>query len=292
MAGYPRVAPWLLSLLFLVAMVAGCAQPSTIPAPAQPSTPILTPPPTTPSTPAPPQSPPSTPTAPEPTPTPELVWKTDAIYIDYAKPELYLAPGNQSNLDEQYFNEISQQIKMGGSDLENIGAIFKWKQDYFRTYAAGGEFIGKITVNQIMEEKALSGCHDHGLVLVSVLRKYGFPAIMVDTAGIQWAWDYSQGKRQDFIGHVFVEAYVNGKWILINSTSGEYVEDYDPSNSVLPLTNPAESKGYFALFKGLDPEGYGINSNEQLTEDLRVFAGKAESIEMHFPQYKIKKFPL
>ncbi len=114
---------------------------------------------------------------------------------------------------------------------------------------------------------------------------------MVDAAGIQWAWDYSEGKREDFMGHVFVEVYVNGNWILINSTSGEYVENYDPCNSVIPMTSSDESKGYFALFKGLDPAEYGIKSNEQLKEHLKVFTNRVKSIEIYFPRYDINKLP-
>lgn len=228
----------------------------------------------------PPQAPTLEPTPPSPTP-----------QIDYSNPKLYLRPGKQSDLSEQYFNEIKRQIRIGNKDIESVGAIFKWKQSYFDTYSAGGKFIGKKTVNQIMEEKALSGCHDHGLVLVSILRQYGLPAIMVDTASIQWATDYSEGKREGFRGHVFVEAYVENNWILINSTSGEYIENYDPCNPVIPITDSVESKGYFVLFKGLDPEEYGINSKEQLRENMKIFAGKVKSMKMSFPPYHIKMLP-
>jgi hypothetical protein len=142
-----------------------------------------------------------------------------------------------------------------------------------------------------MEEKVLSGCHDHGLVLVSILRKYGFPAIMVDTAGIQWALDYNENKQNGFKGHVFIEVYVRNKWILINSTSGKYVQNYEPLNPVITMPDTAESKGYYALFKGLDPAGYGIRDKEQLTENLNLFASRINSIELSFPQYKINMLP-
>ena len=217
--------------------------------------------------------------------------KTAAIKINYEKPELYLASGIQSSLDKKYSDEISTQITIESNNIKGIAEIFHWKQDHFSTYSAGGKFIGQITVNQIMEEKTLSGCHDHALVLVSVFREYGFPAIMVDTAGIQWASDYSEGKREDFAGHVFVEVYVNNSWVLINSTSGEYVEDYDPYNPVIPMTNSDEDIGYFALLKGLDPEEYGITSLQQLKEYLIAFAEEVRYTDMSFPQYDIKELP-
>jgi len=213
------------------------------------------------------------------------------VHIDYGNPELYLASGTQSSLNEKYSNEIGTQIRIENNDMKGVAEIFRWKQGYFRTYSAGGKLVGKTTINQIMEEKALSGCHDHGLVLVSVFRKYGFPAIMVDTAGIQWAWDYSKGEQEGFMGHVFVEVYVNNNWILINSTSGEYVENYDPCNPVIPMTSSDEGKGYFALLKGLDPEDYGITSIQQLKEHLKAFAKGVKPVDMYFPQYEIRRLP-
>ena len=173
--------------------------------------------------------------------------------------------------------------------MKSVAEIFCWKQNYFRTYSAGGKLVGRTTVNQIMKEKALSGCHDHGLVLVSVLRENGFPAVMVDAAGIQWAVDYSAAKRQDFSGHVFVEVYVSNSWYLIDSTSGKYIENYDPANPVIPLTNSDEEKGYFVLLKGLDPEGYGVTSLEQLKTFMKAFAEKVRIENIEFRQYDIKK---
>ena len=220
------------------------------------------------------------------------VWKDGMDSIDYSSHELYLMSGSQSDLNEQYLNEINREVRIGNKDMVAIKTIFNWKQKYFRPYNAGGALIGKVTVNQAMEERSLSGCHDHGLVLVSVLRKYGFPAIMVDTADIQWAFDYCEGKVEYFAGHIFAEVYVKDKWILIDSTSGMYIENYDPSNPVINIAHSVEAKGHFALLKGLDPEGYGINSERQLHEHLKEFARKVKSIEMHYPKYIIKDLRL
>ncbi len=67
------------------------------------------------------------------------------------------------------------------------------------------------------------------------------------------------------------------------------MENYDPDNPVIPMTNPDEDKGYFVLLKGLDPEGYGITSMEQLKEHMTVFAEGVESENIHLPNYEVKK---
>ena len=211
--------------------------------------------------------------------------------INYDNAKLYLAAGIQSELSAKYLDEINSRLIIPGGSLDAIAAIFKWKQGAFKASAAGGKYVGKSTVKQLMETKALTGCHDHGLLLASVFRKYGFPAVMVDCAGMQWALNYVENKPGGFIGHVFVEANVDGRWILVNSTSGKYVDNYEPCNPVIPMPDQAESKGYYVLFKGLDPAGYGITSNEQLTASLKSFAGRAKSIEMPLPPYKIRDLP-
>jgi len=60
--------------------------------------------------------------------------------IYYGNPQLYLNSGIHSDLNEQYLNKIKEQTRMGNNIIENIGAIFKWKQNYFKTYASGGKF--------------------------------------------------------------------------------------------------------------------------------------------------------
>jgi hypothetical protein len=213
--------------------------------------------------------------------------ETVTYHIDYSNPELYLKSGNQSTLNEKYSSEINTQLSIENVDMEALAEILRWKDGYFTLVPGGGE-VGRSTINQLMEEKNLGGgCHDHALVFASICRHFGFPAIMVDTAGIQWAYDYVEGRSGGWlIGHVFVEVYVNNNWILIDSTGGAYVEDYDPCNPVIPMTCSMESKGFFVLLKGLDPEEYGITSQgDFLGEKMIEFALNVESIDMQFPEY-------
>jgi hypothetical protein len=212
--------------------------------------------------------------------------------IDYSNPDLYLKSGNQSELNLQNLLQIQGQVPIANHDLSAIAAIFKWKNSSFKSYAAGGVNVGKMTANQLMETKQLSGCHDHGLLLVSVLRKFGFPAVMVDAAGVQWALNYNKGIVKGFSGHIFVEIYSGNKWILVNSTSGEYTAEYNPADPVIPMKNPDEKIGYYVLFKGLDPEDYGITNIDKLNGYMKSFAEKIYSVDLTAPSYKIQQLPL
>jgi len=209
--------------------------------------------------------------------------------IDYADPEKYLASGTQSAMTDEEFAEVDRELRLKDIHLSAIKKIYDWKRAQFRNVKGGGKYVGKQTINDILKNRALTGCHDHGLVLVSVLRRYGVPAVFVDATGIDWALRYPDQERS-FIGHIFVEVFLDKKWMVFDSTSGAYIRDYDPSNPVIPVTNPAESKGFCVMFKGLDPKDYGVTDIKQLNEEQQRYARtiKEEIRNLKFPTYVIE----
>jgi hypothetical protein len=189
--------------------------------------------------------------------------------MDYAHPEKYLVQGAQTTIDAQHIPAIAS-IGVRTNAFSEIARIVEWKRR-FRNVPSGGRYVGVRTVNDILESNELTGCHDHGILLGALLRHFGFPAIMVDATGI--AWSHLPDKdRKGFSGHVFVETYVGGKWILLDSTSDRSIAVYDPRDPVIPITNDRESRGYCVMFKGPDPAGYGIRSIRELNDAQRRFA--------------------
>ena len=213
---------------------------------------------------------------------------TETYGIDYEHPEKYIISGTQSTITDEEFVPISQQLKIEEFNFTALKKIYTWKDSHFKNINAGGQYVGKLTINDLLKSKELSGCHDHGLVLVSMLRKYNIPAIFVDATGIDWALNYPE-KVQYFSGHIFVELYMDNTWILLDSTSRIYIPDYDPTNPIIPITNAMENKGYFVMFKGLDPEHYGITDIQQLNNAQKLYANKIkdEFDSFHFPNYTI-----
>jgi len=208
--------------------------------------------------------------------------------IDYEHPEVYLAAGPQSEVSAARFAEVAEDLEMERVDLPTIGRLYRWKASRFEHVSAGGRYVGRRTVGEILEERTLTGCHDHGLLLASLLRKYGVPAILVDATGIDWALRYPEEVTY-FSGHVFVEAFLGGQWMLFDSTSGAYVAEYDPINPVIPLTSPGEPRGYYVMYKGLDPADYGITSIQQLNATQVRYAQmlKEEIGALEFPEYVV-----
>jgi hypothetical protein len=210
--------------------------------------------------------------------------------IDYEHPEKYIISGTQSTITDEEFAQISQQLQIEEINFTALKKIYNWKDSHFKNINAGGKYVGKLTINDLLKSKELSGCHDHGLVLVSLLRKYNVPAIFVDATGIDWALNYPE-KVQYFSGHVLVELFLDNKWILLDSTARLYIPDYDPTNPIIPITNAMESKGYFVMFKGLDPEDYGITDIQQLNDEQKLYATKIKNDfdSFVFPNYTIMR---
>jgi hypothetical protein len=188
--------------------------------------------------------------------------------IDYMSPDNYLVPGEQSEVDQPYLDEIRISI---GDPVDSIGYILnvcEWINQQFSFINAGGGMIGQITVNELFELKEFYGCHSQALLISSVLRSFGFPAIMIETADVQWAYDYHSGKVDYFAGHVMSEIYVENNWILLDN-NGFYVQDYDPLNPFIPEINyPPEA--YFVFAKGIDTWDYS-NKVQSFTHENLIF---------------------
>ena len=204
---------------------------------------------------------------------------------DYSNPALYLAPGPQSGIS---MSAAALRAEIGVSTAadaeELVPAVYRWLTG-FSAGAAGGALIGKTTADGLLKGRHLSGCHDWALLFSSALRRLGYPALMADAAGIRWAREYDG--RGGFSGHVFAEAYLEGRWMLIDANSGRYVRNYDPRNPVIPLRVGDEEAGLYAMFKGPDPQSYGIAGNGDLGEKMKVFASRLPGLALNYPAYTV-----
>lgn len=216
---------------------------------------------------------------------------TAATAIDYASPTKYLQAGTQSRLTEPNLAVVRTEVSSASDQFRQAGAAAEWVRTAFRVEPAGGATIGNTDVNTLMRTRVITGCHDSALVLSTVLRSFGIPAIMVDTASVQWAEDFNAGKAAGDTGHVFVEAYIDGRWRLIECGAGIYASDYDPANPLIISPSMPDAKGYYVLAKGPDPAGYGVTSGSALHERFLAFAKSLPALKLHPPAYQWQSLP-
>lgn len=209
----------------------------------------------------------------------------------YGPPEEYLQSGPQSTFSEANQDLLIQEIAPSDIPLIQAGNVVGWVRSRFTAEPSGGTTIGKTDVNGLMATRVVTGCHDQALLVSAALRFFHIPALMADSAGIQWAEDFRAGRTQAAIGHVFVEAFIDGGWVLIECGSGRFAPDYDTSNPVIPLALGPETKGFYILYKGLDPASYGVTDSEILGQTFRLFAQGLSTAELVFPTYQWQFLP-
>ena len=187
--------------------------------------------------------------------------------IDYDNPAKYLIPGEESDLNDIYLEEIRNAVGTPNNNIDDILLICHWVNQNFTFENAGGAMAGVNTVDELYEIKTFYGCHSLALILSSILREFGFPAVMIETAMVQWGYDYNAGIVQSFSGHVMSEIYVENKWMLLDNNC-TYVEEYDTMNPFISTMN-TQKKGYFVYAKGVDIWDYS-DRDDSFTYDKMV----------------------
>ncbi|MBD3181421.1 hypothetical protein GF312_03955 [Candidatus Poribacteria bacterium] len=218
-----------------------------------------------------------------------------AFGIDYANPNKYLIQGKQSKISD---HTILKTLYSNKKNLDNLGNIYHWLKDEFTSYSAGGKTIGKVTAEELLEKMSLGGCHDYALVYSAVAREIGYPAVMIRTSSIVWIKSFKTDEEEarPRIGHVFVEVYLDNRWILIDPTNGWYFDEgYDPANPVIPLRGniagqTEEIYGFYVEKKGFDIWDMGIYNQLDSGISMDEMARRVNLDSIVYPDYNFKRF--
>lgn len=200
--------------------------------------------------------------------------------IDYTDLDKYLIPGEQSDLKDSYLEEIRDAVGTPENNIEDVLELCRWINVNFEFQNAGGAMMGKNTVDELYEIKTFYGCHSLALIISSVLREFGFPAIMIETADVLWGYNYHDGTTQNFIGHVMSEVYVEDQWILLDN-DGSYIEEYDSYNPFISKRY-RPTAGYFVFAKGIDTWEYSERDDSFTDENMLFFAENIYCFENMF----------
>lgn len=216
-----------------------------------------------------------------------------AFGVNYAHPERYLQQGEQSQISDP---SCLSQLRTGETSLTHLARIYRWLNDEFTSYPAGGRTIGVVNVDQLLAERRLGGCHDYGLVYTAVVRELGYPAVMLHANSIAWMESFQAGGGELHVGHIFVEIYLEDRWILVDPTNGWYADEgYDPTNPVIPLKGRVagskdEYYGFYVESKGLDIWDFGVHSKEDTHQAMEEVALRVDLDTIVYPTYEFHHF--
>lgn len=164
--------------------------------------------------------------------------------IDYTTPTKYLeipsSLGSRAEITTRAFN-----LK-GDSDVATIRNILNW-MDRNLKYNGDKAYAWR-NYDDVIREKTYGGCADQGIVCGVLLKAAGIPAIWVKTMDVPWIWDFKKGRPfNSWSGHVFLELYVDGKWMLLDPGARMLYKNYSANARILPGNR-------FAYHKGNDPK--------------------------------------
>lgn len=184
--------------------------------------------------------------------------------IDYEHPEKYLVPGEESDLSDENLEIVQSAIGTPTANIDGIMQVCHWVNQNFTFNNAGGTMAGVNTVDELFEIKTFYGCHSLALIISSVLREFGIPSVMTETADVQWGYDFRDGIVDYYAGHVMTEVYIGNKWILLDNNC-TYVSEYDCTNPFISMEYSNQG-GLFVFAKGVDIWDYR-DENDLLTDD-------------------------
>ena len=200
--------------------------------------------------------------------------------IDYSEPQKYLLPAEQSEINESLFQEIRDSIGTVPLNLTGVLKVCQWINRNFNK--VNGNDIGNKTIMQLYAVRTIYDSHSAALLISGTLRKFGFPTVMIETASVQWAYDYRLEDKSMYNVHVMSEVYVNDKWMLLDNNC-TFVSDYNPENPFISAMNKhLYPKGLFAYAKARDTWGYGVRRERDTRDKIIDFANNLICFEGMF----------
>jgi hypothetical protein len=158
--------------------------------------------------------------------------------------------------------------------------IHRWIKANTRKHTGSkARVLVRRTASELLKARTLSGCNDWGILFTTLARACGLPAIYVKAIKKSWARRWMEGDESGkHLGHVFIEVYVNKKWILVDSTTGFYYTKYKPSEPNLP-------RGHYAYSKSKDPWDIGAKSMYIVNKTLENIAEYLDGRKLVEPRY-------
>jgi hypothetical protein len=160
--------------------------------------------------------------------------------IDYANPGAYLSlPASIGN--SKRIRNISIQLKRQTLDT-TLRAIHQWMSGNL-IYDPNAAYQWR-NFDQIIDDGTLGGCADHSIVFGALSRACGIPTVWVKTMDYDWIRDFKlHGPIGSWRGHVFLELYIQNRWLLLDAQGMILYEDYNTSSHFFPGRRYAYDKG-------------------------------------------------
>jgi len=164
-------------------------------------------------------------------------------------PAYGLQSGASTTISPKYKDEILKAIIFPDDSADAVKRIWRYiSLNYHSAPITDGANVR--TVDELIRTKTLRHCGEYGVLWVSLLRLYGIPCRLISGLNLQEGKDLA---TTSFSGHEFVEAYIDNRYIIIDSTRGLFFEG-KIDNRIIPIKiNGFAPKGFIVMTYYYDP---------------------------------------
>jgi len=164
--------------------------------------------------------------------------------IEYDDPEQYLEIAESLGERERIAKRAS--ALKSKDDVKTLSNVLRWMDVNLR-YDEKQAYAWR-NYDDVVDQGCYGGCADQAIVCGVLLKSAGIPTVWVKTMDVKWIWDFKKKKPfKSWSGHVFLEIYLNDKWVLLDPGDAKIYDNYSTKSRILPGNR-------FAYHKGNDPQ--------------------------------------
>jgi len=218
--------------------------------------------------------------------------------IDYSRPQAYLSLSAELG-NKDHILEVAAAIA-GGTPEEKLVSIHHWIHSNL-VYKADVPYEWR-DFDRLVGDGNYGGCADYSVVFGALARACGIPTVWVKTLDADWIRNYrTRGTEGSWNGHVFLEVFLDDRWVLLDDVPLVLYEVYDPRMRILPGNRYAYDKGgdpfdlilssrwelwqaqTRAFCRDFDLSRLPVGKGRSLVHGTRVVAPGASSAPLKYP---------
>lgn len=150
---------------------------------------------------------------------------------DYTDPSAFLEIYPNLELNDE-LKKIADKFN-DKKDLSTVREILKYVYTYWAK-KPNPEVRHSIRyiydVQKLHEYGYFDNCAEAEAMFEALAKYKGIPTIGVDAYSTAWMAQSQAGTDKVGVGHAFAEVYVDGKWVLVDPSTGDIYENYDTEN--------------------------------------------------------------
>lgn len=213
--------------------------------------------------------------------------------IDYSNPQKYLQVTSHLELDDATKKFADEQVPEI-ADVKSLEKAISIIRNKFKFNFDVNKTDLYMSAKEIIKQGYLTGCSQTATIFQAILEYKGIPTTVVSCISVGWANDVQAGKQSPhlIVGHMYVEAFIGGNWILVDPTGGTVFKDYSSNDINIYSMKDSENTRFYPVVKANDLSALISHENQYALTYLAQKAdlNKLNNISEIYPSLTVSIF--